>query len=69
MLLQRADPNQKSSWTLLHTVVARGGKEHVPFAEMPLDAGARMDIRDDLLKALPWGGHAVGGISTFSTSC
>jgi len=56
MLLERADPNQKSCWTLLHTIVARGGKEHVPYAEMLLDAGARMDIRDDLLKstALGW---------------
>jgi ankyrin repeat protein len=36
--------------------VARGEKKHVPFAQMLLDAGARFDIRDDLLKstALGW---------------
>jgi len=57
LLLSRADPNQSHSGrTMLHTVMARGGKEHLPYAEMLLDAGARTDIRDDLLKstALGW---------------
>jgi len=36
--------------------MVRGEKEHLPYAEMLLDAGARTDIRDDLLKstALGW---------------
>jgi hypothetical protein len=57
LLLNRADPNQSDSGrTILHTVVARGEKKHVAFAEMLLEAGARMDLRDDLLKstALGW---------------
>jgi ankyrin repeat protein len=56
LLLSRADPNQSDSGrTMLHTVMARGEKEHVPFAEMLLDAGARMDIRDEMLKSTPLG--------------
>jgi ankyrin repeat protein len=56
-LLDRADPNLgESTCTMLHTVMARGGSEHVPYAEMLLDRGARMDIRDELLRstALGW---------------
>ena len=36
--------------------MARGGPEHVPFAEMLMDAGARVDLRDELLEstALGW---------------
>ena len=40
---------------MLHTVVARGEKKHVPYAQMLLDAGARTDIRDELLKSTPLG--------------
>ena len=57
LLLNRADPNQSHSGrTILHTVMARGEKEHLPYAEMLLDAGARTDIRDELLQstALGW---------------
>jgi ankyrin repeat protein len=57
LLLTRADPNQADAGrTMLHTVVARGDKKHVPFARMLLDAGARTDLRDDLLRstALGW---------------
>jgi ankyrin repeat protein len=57
LLLGRADPNQSDHGrTMLHTVVARGEKKHLPYARMLLDAGARIDIRDDLLKstALGW---------------
>jgi ankyrin repeat protein len=57
LLLDRADPNQiDSGRTILHTVMARGEKEQLPYAEMLLDQGARVDIRDDLLKstALGW---------------
>jgi ankyrin repeat protein len=57
MLLSRADPNQTDSGrTILHTVMARGGEGHMPFAEMLLDRGARIDMRDELLEstALGW---------------
>ena len=55
LLLDRSDPNQSDSGrTILHTVVARGENEHLP--EMLLEQGARIDIRDELLKstALGW---------------
>src|SRR6185437_12216330 len=57
LLLNRADPNQSySGRTILHTVMARGEKEQLPYAEMLLDGGGRTDIRDDMLKstALGW---------------
>jgi len=57
LVLDRADPNHSDSGqTILHTVMAQGGKEHLPFAEMLLDQGARIDIRDELLQstALGW---------------
>jgi ankyrin repeat protein len=55
-LLDRADPNiGASSCTMLHTVMAHGRREHVPYAEMLLDRGARMGIRDELLKSTPLG--------------
>src|SRR5207244_13202339 len=50
-LLDRADPNQNSGRTMLHTVVARGEKKHLPYAEMLLDRGARFDIRHELLES------------------
>ena len=56
LLLDRADPNQSQSGrTILHTVMARGGKEHLPYAEVLLDRGARVDIRDSLLGSTPLG--------------
>jgi ankyrin repeat protein len=57
LLLDRADPNlNEHGRTILHTVMARGGPEHVPFAEMLMDAGAQVDLRDELLEstALGW---------------
>jgi ankyrin repeat protein len=55
-LLDRADANLGgSSRTMLHTVMARGRREHLPYAEMLLDRGARLDIRDELLKSTPLG--------------
>jgi ankyrin repeat protein len=55
-LLDRADPNLgAASRTMLHTVMARGRREHVPYAEMLLDRGARIDIRDEFLKSTPLG--------------
>ncbi len=54
LLLDRADPNASGGGcTILHTVMAQGGCEHVPFAELLLDRGARTDIRDDLLESTP----------------
>ena len=56
LLLERADPNATGGGsTILHTVMARGGPEHLPFAEQLLDRGARTDIRDDLLESTPLG--------------
>lgn len=56
LLLNRADPNQSDSGrTILHTVMARGEKRHLPYAEMLLDRGARTDIRDELLGSTPLG--------------
>jgi ankyrin repeat protein len=56
LLLHRSDPNLgASSRTMLHTVMARGGREQLPFAELLLDRGARVDIRDELLKSTPLG--------------
>lgn len=58
LLLDRVEPSlqSESGRTMLHTVVARGERKHVPFARMLLDAGARTDLRDDLLgsTALGW---------------
>lgn len=56
LLLDRADPNASGGGpTILHTVIAQGGPEHVPFAELLLDRGARTDIRDALLESTPLG--------------
>ena len=57
LLLGRVDPNLSDHGrTILHTVMAQGETEHMPYAEMLLDQGARTDIRDELLKstALGW---------------
>ncbi len=61
LLLQRCDPNTRGRFglTILHSVA--GAREHVAaedrvaFASALLDAGARMDIRDNLLKSTPLG--------------
>ena len=58
ILLQRADPNVSTfGRTILHDVVAAGKnvEERLPFAKMLLDAGARTDLRDDLLRSTPLG--------------
>jgi ankyrin repeat protein len=56
LLLARADPNQgEAGRTILHTVVARGEKKHLPYARLLLDAGARVDLRDELLQSTPLG--------------
>ena len=67
LLLERCDPNIRGrttdqgqfGLTILHSVA--GSREHVTpeergaFATMLLDAGARVDVRDNLLKSTPLG--------------
>src|ERR1700722_1670732 len=61
LILERCDPNLIGSFgrTVLHEVAAM--REHVTeeeaaaFAWALLDAGARMDVRDDILKSTPLG--------------
>ena len=63
LLLDRCDPNLRGregfGLTIMHSVA--GSREHVTpeertaFAEMLLDAGAKLDIRDHLLKSTPLG--------------
>ena len=66
MLLDRCDPNvrgrptdeQQFGLTTLHNIVARGDMtpdERVAFATAILDRGARLDVRDNLLKSTPLG--------------
>jgi ankyrin repeat protein len=73
MLLEHCDPNlrgrptdqQQFGLTTLHNLVARGdmsGEERVEFARALLDAGARLDVRDHLLKSTPLGWAARWGV-------
>jgi hypothetical protein len=67
MILARCHANVSGSYgrTILHDVVAMGRREGVrdwitedevlAFATVLLDAGARLDVRDDLLKSTPLG--------------
>jgi ankyrin repeat protein len=62
MILEKcAPPNAPLNCgaTILHQIVAMGDHvkpgERVAFATAALDAGARMDLRDDLLKSTPLG--------------
>lgn len=58
LMLERGDANSRGSFgrTLLHDIAARGTPdEQIAFATMLLDAGARVDVRDDLLKSTPLG--------------
>jgi ankyrin repeat protein len=66
LVLERCDPNlrgrptdnQRFGLTPLHNVVARGKLapgERVAFAQAILDAGARLDLRDNLLGSTPLG--------------
>jgi ankyrin repeat protein len=67
LLLERCDPNlrgrmndkQQFGLTILHSIA--GSREHLTpddrlrFATAILDAGARLDLRDNLLKSTPLG--------------
>jgi ankyrin repeat protein len=66
LLLERCDPNLRGrptdggqfGLTTLHNIVARGdmtADERVAFATAILDRGARLDVRDNLLKSTPLG--------------
>jgi ankyrin repeat protein len=66
LVLERCDPNLRGrptdgrqfGLTTLHNIVARGDMrpvERVAFATAILDRGARLDIRDNLLKSTPLG--------------
>jgi ankyrin repeat protein len=73
MLLKHCDPNlrgrptdnQQFGLTTLHNLVARGdmsAEERVGFAKAILDAGARLEIRDNLLKSTPLGWACRWGV-------
>ena len=61
LVLDRCDPDVPGHWgaTFLHQIAAsRGGltaDDRVSFATLVLDAGARLDLRDTLLKSTPLG--------------
>ena len=58
LMLERGDPNASGSFgrTLLHDLAARGhADEQLALSTLLLDAGARLDVRDALLKSTPLG--------------
>lgn len=61
LILDRCDPNLRGSWgrSALHEVAAMRDhvteEEGVPFALALLDAGAGMDVRDEILRSTPLG--------------
>ena len=61
LTLDRADPNLRSKRgaTLLHYIAAAHGDrtadDRIIYASLLLDAGARLDLRDDLLNSTPLG--------------
>jgi hypothetical protein len=62
------DANAPASFgrTLPHDMVARGTPdEQVSFATLLLDAGGRLDVRDDLLMSTPLGWRADGAASSW----
>jgi hypothetical protein len=68
MLLERSGPPNRqfrNGLMILHEIAAMGdhvtAEERVAFAAAALDAGARLDLRDDLLKSTPLGWAARWG--------
>jgi hypothetical protein len=65
LILARCGPHYRDAdyrQTMLHEVVAHGDKSGVALATMLLDAGARVDVRDDVLKSTPLRCVPVGRI-------
>jgi hypothetical protein len=57
-ILERCGPHHRApEWgqTMLHEVIARDHGVGVALASMLLDAGARLDVRDNLLESTPLG--------------
>jgi hypothetical protein len=73
LVLARANPNLAGKWnaTLLHYIAAsRGGidaEDQVALATILLDAGARLDVRDLMLKSTPLGWACRWGRSELVT--
>jgi hypothetical protein len=58
LILERCGPNLRageSGQTMLHEVIARDHGVGVALATLLLDAGARLDVRDNFLKSTPLG--------------
>lgn len=58
LILARTGPNHRATdygYTILHDVIAGDRGIGVQLAAILLDAGARLDVRDDLLKSTPLG--------------
>jgi ankyrin repeat protein len=58
LILARCGPNHRAEGqgqTMLHEFIARDGGVGVQVATILLDAGARLDIRDEFLKSTPLG--------------
>jgi ankyrin repeat protein len=58
LILERCGPNLRaleSGQTMLHEVISRDGGVGVQLATMLLNAGARLDVRDALLRSTPLG--------------
>ena len=65
LILARCGPHHRASGhgqTMLHETVSRDHGVGVQLATILLDAGARLDVRDDLLESTPLGWAAVGGV-------
>jgi ankyrin repeat protein len=58
-VLERCDPNVRGAFgrTILHDVAADwcGSEDRTEAATLLLNAGARLDVRDDLLRSTPLG--------------
>jgi ankyrin repeat protein len=73
LVLDRADPNLAGAWgaTLLHYMAANRGDldadDRLAVATMLIDAGARLDVRDSLLKSTPLGWACRWGRSELVT--
>jgi len=73
LVLERANPNLTGAWnaTLLHYIAAARGdidaEDQLALATLLLDAGARLDVRDAMLKSTPLGWACRWGRSELVT--